>query len=236
MEKARAAAVEKKVHKKMKKALILFYKYPQQGKVKTRLAKSLGDKNAFEVYKGLLADLFVNTESVPADKIIACSIDDNTKYRDLGFGYDYFIQKGTDLGSKMYNAFEVVFSKNYNRAVLIGSDCPEIRSNLLEEAFEALKKNEYVLGPSSDGGYYLIGMRKEVLNFTIFRNIPWSTSDVLNLTLNQIKKNNSSIELLKELNDIDDIHDLRIFYELYHSDRDSHTINYLTSIREEFYE
>ena len=118
-----------------------------------------------------------------------------------------FHQKGFDLGEKMQNSFKKGVFDGFEKIVLIGSDLPEISEKIINEAFEELDKNELVFGPAEDGGYYLIGMKKE--HFFVFKNKPWSQENLLKETLKEVNKRGVSYSLLKELNDIDTFEDLK---------------------------
>ena len=135
--------------------VIVFVKNIKLGKVKTRLAKTIGDHGAFEVYKELVKITKNATETLGYDKHIYFSdtVIDN-KWKN-----DYkTTQKGEDLGERMLNAFKNGFEAGYKKIVLIGSDLPEINANHIKKGIETLDNNEVVFGPAEDGGYYLVGM------------------------------------------------------------------------------
>ena len=119
--------------------------------------------------------------------------------------YQKKLQKGTDLGARMLMAFETAFEDSYENVVIVGSDLFELKPIHLKKAFEALENHEVVLGPSLDGGYYLLGMTK--LHPTLFKNKQWGTDSVLESTLKDLKKHN--VKLLEALNDIDTFEDLQ---------------------------
>ncbi|TVQ70058.1 MAG: DUF2064 domain-containing protein [Balneolaceae bacterium] len=122
-------------------------------------------------------------------------------------GANLRVQKGGDLGQRMKQAFQEVFSGGYDRAVIIGSDCPELDASHLEQAFRALATHDTVAGPASDGGYYLLGMR--TLHPEVFDNKAWSTDTVLHSTLQDFKRAGLNTCLLPELRDMDDQEDYR---------------------------
>lgn len=187
-----------------KTLLIVFVKNIILGKVKTRLAKTVGDNLAFDVYKELV-DITENcSKKVNADKHIYFSdVVINGKWsNDLKF-----VQKGETLGDRMENAFNYGFTLGYQKIVLIGSDLPDISPKIIDDGFSSLEKTDTVFGPAEDGGYYLVGMRKQH-NF-IFKNKPWSESCLLEKTLNQLKEKDVGFVLLKTLNDIDTFEDLK---------------------------
>ncbi len=197
----------------MNKALVIvFVKNIKLGKVKTRLAKTIGDQGAFEVYKALVKITETVTAEMTTDKRIYFSdVVIDTKWE----GCYKTVQKGNDLGARMKNAFNTGFKDGYERIVLIGSDLPDIETKHIENGLEALKTSQVVFGPALDGGYYLIGMSK--MYDTVFDNKPWSQSHLLDITLSELDKNNITYKLLETLNDIDTFEDLKNS-EFYKSD------------------
>ncbi len=184
--------------------LIVFVKNIILGKVKTRLAKTVGDNKAFEVYKQLVDITEECSKEVKADKHIYFSdVVINSKWaNELKF-----VQKGEDLGERMLNAFEYGFEQGYEKVILIGSDLPDISSEIITQGFSTLNDSEVVFGPAEDGGYYLIGMTKPQKH--IFENKPWSEASLLETTLQELDKKNVKVSLLKTLNDIDTFEDLQ---------------------------
>jgi len=186
-----------------KKLLIIFVKNIKLGKVKTRLAKTIGSEAAFEVYKELVNITENATNNLKIDKRIYFS----DSVVDTKWQNDFkTIQYGIDLGERMKNAFTDGFNLGYEDIILIGSDLPDISNAIIESGFKALKINEVVFGPAEDGGYYLIGMNK--LHSFIFEDKPWSQSHLLDVSLNELNKNNVGFSLLEILNDIDTYEDL----------------------------
>lgn len=186
-------------------ALIIFIKNPVLGKVKTRLAKGIGDEAALEVYKELLAITRSVSQEVKASKYLYYADGINDK-DDWSIGY--FIKRQQverDLGGRMESAFDEVLQE-HGKVILVGSDCPKITKAIIDDAFEKLNTNDVVLGPSQDGGYYLIGLRRSCPE--IFNNIRWSTDEVLSMTIKVIKDSKFEYALVEELNDIDTIEDL----------------------------
>ncbi|PCH75076.1 MAG: glycosyltransferase [Flavobacteriaceae bacterium] len=190
-------------------ALIIFTRDAVLGKVKTRLAKELGDVATLKIYKRLLEHTKEVSRDIQATKFIFYTDSINTN--DLWTtAYHKKEQKGSDIGLRMYNAIQEILNLGYKKVVLIGSDNMEITQTIIEEAFEKLENYKYVLGPALDGGYYLIGSKTN--DKKLFLNKEWSTSTVLENTLNDLK--NVPYHLLKTLNDIDTIHDLESSIQL----------------------
>lgn len=188
----------------MNKALVIvFVKNIKLGKVKTRLAKTIGNRGAFEVYSELVKVTEKATEDLSIDKRIYFS----DAVVDTKWKKDYkTVQQGVDLGERMKNAFKKGFEDGYDRIVLIGSDLPDITANHINKGLDALKQNEVTFGPAEDGGYYLIGLSK-MHNF-VFDNKPWSKTHLLEETLSELKEKQVTFTTLEVLNDIDNYEDL----------------------------
>lgn len=185
--------------------VIVFVKNILLGKVKTRLAESIGDYGAFEVYKELVDITEQETSRLQnADvQIYFSDVAIETKWE----GRDKFVQQGDDLGARMKNAFANGFEQGYKRIIGIGSDLPDMNVGILEEAIQSLTDADTVFGPSADGGYYLLGMTK--VHDCIFDNKVWSTNTVMQEALSELDQNGLSYSLLTELNDIDTLEDLQ---------------------------
>lgn len=190
----------------MKNLLIIFVKNPELGKVKSRLAKSIGDVNALWVYKKLLKITKKIVIDLEFDKRVCYS--DRIEREDL-WNNDIFqktLQKGDDLGLRMYNAIQDASIDSYQKTCLVGSDTIELTHKIMVKAFRFLDDHDIVLGPSFDGGYYLIGMKSPTK--ALFENIRWSTEVVLAETIDTIRKLKLTYALLPTLNDIDKIEDI----------------------------
>lgn len=196
----------------MNKELVVFVKNPVAGKVKTRLAATIGETNALAIYLQLLnhtLDVCQKT-SVPVSVYFSDFLSEDIREQYPGFSYH--VQHGNDLGERMENAFKDAFKKGKTEVIIIGSDLYDLQQNILEQAFEWLSKKEVVIGPAKDGGYYLLGL-KEVPN-NIFKEKSWGTPAILKATLDNLI--GYDVALLKELNDIDVIDDLNAHPELIH--------------------
>ena len=122
------------------------------------------------------------------------------------------VQTGEDLGERMFNAFSDVL-KTHDNAVIIGSDCPTLTADILTMAFEKLENNDFVVGPSTDGGYYLLGFGQNNATDFIFKNMDWSTESVLPTTLKRISAQGKTAFLLPELTDVDEEKDWLTYLE-----------------------
>ena len=187
-----------------KNLLIIFTRNPVLGKVKTRLAKTVGDKTALDIYTFLLKKTKEITLDSPCDKVVYYSekIIKNDIWNCNSFRKE--VQSGEDLGAKMKNSFYDAFENNYRKVVLIGSDIYDLESYHINEAFKKLDTNDVVMGPALDGGYYLIGLKK--MHPKIFDNKRWGSSTVRKDTLKNLEK--VDVHLLPVLNDVDVIEDI----------------------------
>ena len=182
--------------------LIIFIKNPIKGKVKTRLANTVGDDKALAIYSQLLERTRKITQNIDCKKYLFYSdfVDEQDDWDNSTF--IKCLQKGVDLGERMLNAFKLVFEQNNNsKAIIIGSDCAALTDKIVEKGFLALQEKDFVIGPSNDGGYYLLGMN--FLFETLFNNKVWSTESVLEDTENDIKMAGHTFEKLEALTDID---------------------------------
>jgi len=190
----------------MDKAVIIFVRKPVLGKVKTRLAASLGNDVALSVYKRLLQHTLEITQKVEADKFVfyADEVDEVDMWSQEH--YYKFQQHNGQLGERMQQAFEQVFDKGYSKACIIGSDCYELSSSIIRDALDKLNDGAIVIGPAKDGGYYLLGMNK--LYPEVFQNKNWSTSTVFSDTIKTVEDLNLSYSILPTLSDIDEAEDV----------------------------
>ncbi len=187
--------------------LIIFTKNPEVGRVKTRLAHSIGEEKALEVYETLRSHTARVSEGVDAERTIYYSR--FIPPSDLFFTERFTprLQKGDDLGERMFHAIEEGFASGFRHIVLIGTDCYELRREVLNEAFSALEQYDAVIGPATDGGFYLIGLNK--LFPDLFLDRQWSTPEVLKETATKLQQHSIEYKLLTELSDIDTFDDLK---------------------------
>ncbi|MGO3182642.1 MAG: TIGR04282 family arsenosugar biosynthesis glycosyltransferase [Aequorivita sp.] len=188
-----------------KKALLIFTRNPELGKVKTRLAKTVGEESALKVYKFLLNHTVEITKDLNVDKFVFYSED---IHRNDIWDADLFrkkLQSGVDLGDRMKNAFSEIFAMGYEKVIIVGSDIFDLNKNDINSAYEALQTNQYVVGPATDGGYYLLGMKE--MNSEVFQNKNWGENTVLKDTLVDLKR--EKYVLLEERNDVDYYQDIK---------------------------
>ncbi len=190
---------------KSKNLLLVFTRNPELGKCKTRLAAKVGDESALAIYKFLLNHTVEITTGLYAKKTVYYSeeiwqddIWDNTFF-------DKKLQQGNDLGERMANAFIEGFLQDYEKIIVIGSDMHDLSQEDLESAFKALDKNDFVVGPAIDGGYYLLGMNR--FKPELFKHKVWGTDTVLQETLADLEGEN--LALLETKNDVDHYEDIK---------------------------
>lgn len=185
-------------------AILVFVKNLKKGSVKTRLAKDIGEDEALEVYRKLLAYTREVTSDIACDKFVFYS--DLIVENDMWDKEKYVkrLQNGANLGDRMRYAFETILNE-YDAAIIIGSDCPTITKTHINLAIESLGTTDYVIGPSEDGGYYLLGMNEMIDGF--FDQIDWSTNKVFRQTFNKILDAGLTVTEIDKLSDIDYLED-----------------------------
>jgi rSAM/selenodomain-associated transferase 1 len=208
---------------------IVFVKYPLPGTVKTRLAATLGHRQTTILYKKFVEDTLSALTKTGEDLFVCFS---PARVRSacitwLGKEYRYKAQYGKDLGERMRNAFIDLFRRGYKKVVIVGSDTPDLPASLLTRAFRALDKNGVVIGPSLDGGYYLIGFTLDRFQKTIFDNVSWSSDTVLSSTVATLSRLNMIPCLLPRRRDIDTWPDLKSFYRANRANRELRSIAYI---------
>jgi len=194
--------------KQNKNALVVFARDPVVGQVKTRLNPFLDLQTTCDLYTCFLSD---SLDKVCAVKSADCfvgiypsSISGYFERLDPSLSINIFVQEGKDLGDRMKNAFSARFADGYEDVVIIGADSPSLPLAYIEQAFAS--KKDVVLGPSMDGGYYLIGMRKKITN--LFDGIAWGSDRVLKDTYCKLESSDVSLELLPVWYDVDRSDDL----------------------------
>jgi len=183
-------------------ALLLFIKNPIPGKTKTRLAGDVGNEMALKMYHKLTD--WTRTQALglsAVDRYLYYSNEVTAGDAWLEQDFHKRLQHPGDLGERMSEGFRSAFEEGYDKVVIIGSDCPGIDTAYLSQAFAALDSHDVVVGPALDGGYTLLGMR--TFTPTLFKNIAWSTKEVLTSTLARASAAGRSVQQLKPLSDVD---------------------------------
>lgn len=189
-----------------KRALIIMIRNCELGKVKTRLAKSIGDEKALLVYRELLRHTSEISRLANAQRYAFYSEFVEQEDQFPAAYFTKYLQHGNKLGKRMLNAFTTVQQRMHERIVVIGSDCYDLTSEILDQAFDLLNRNDVVIGPANDGGYYLLGMNKVHPEF--FQEKEWGSSDVFLDTLLNVNELGLSYALLPTLDDVDREEDL----------------------------
>ncbi|WP_375238515.1 TIGR04282 family arsenosugar biosynthesis glycosyltransferase [Aurantibacter sp.] len=186
-------------------ALIIFTRNPELGKCKTRLAKTIGDQEALNVYKFLLQHTANVAKKVKSSRYVYYSV----KIRDNDIWDKTLFNKkqqfGEDLGIRMQNAFQELFNLGHEKVIIIGSDLLDLSTEIIEEAYKKLDTNDAVIGPAEDGGYYLLGFKKPTPEVFNIKN--WGTETVYKQTLEKLIS--KKVYVLETLNDIDYVEDLK---------------------------
>lgn len=188
-----------------KNLLLIFTRNPVLGQCKTRLAATVGDNVALNIYKFLLQHTIAITNKLPVLKQVYYS---NEIWEDDIWDsriFEKHLQSGSDLGERMAYAFKKGFENGFENIIIIGSDMYDLDMTDLEVAFNALQQNDFVIGPAEDGGYYLLGMKS--FNESVFKNKTWGSDKVFQSTMDDLK--NEKVYLLKSKNDIDIYEDVK---------------------------
>ena len=185
--------------------LLIFTRNPELGKCKTRLAATIGDSAALDVYKFLLGHTVKITSNLQAEKYVYYSEEIWQKDVWSNSIFTKKLQSGHDLGARMMNAFAEGFEAGFKKIIVIGSDMFDLSQEDLKDAFGQLEHHDFVVGPAKDGGYYLLGMKK--MKPILFENKKWGTSSVLEDTLATIKNENYTLLPIK--NDVDLYEDIK---------------------------
>ena len=183
--------------------VIVVCKAPEKGRVKTRLAKDIGEERASHVYSVMMATLFANLHAGVDYDVCAC-VDGDITLVQAG-NLEPIPQRGADLGERIINAMEDC--SGYPKMIVIGSDTPTVTSSVILRTMNDLDTVDVVIGPAADGGYYLIGMKE--IRRELFDNINWSTDAVCAQTVEHARAHNLRISKLETLRDIDTVHDLQ---------------------------
>ena len=197
--------------------LIIFTRYPEPGKTKTRLIPALGTEGAANLQRQMTEHTLSQVKQLQKTSAISCEVrfaGGHLQLMQEWLGYDiaYQPQGEGDLGSRMAQSFYNAFQSGAEKVLTIGTDCPDVNAQILAEAFKQLQQCDLVLGPAVDGGYYLIGLQRSVPE--LFINIDWGTSQVLQQTIDTAQTLNLLVNYLPLLADIDRPEDLPIWEKL----------------------
>ncbi|MHC4365125.1 MAG: TIGR04282 family arsenosugar biosynthesis glycosyltransferase [Planctomycetota bacterium] len=193
------------------KCILFFAKYPEAGRVKTRLAADIGPDAAAQIYKNFIEDLLFLLENLNVNlKFYFGPPDTEAGFSKwLGKKYCFKPQIGDNLGKILKNAFDDAFQEDFSNVVAIGSDSPDLPEDYINLGFHALGTHDVALGPANDGGYYLIGFTKDAFSAQAFEHITWSADTVFDQTLNILKQHRRSVYILPQWHDVDTLDDLK---------------------------
>jgi len=200
----------------MRSTLIIFVKFPRAGEVKTRLGKSIGMEEAVEVYRQFAEHAFLLADDVESQGVrvyifsVPGAAEKEVK-KWVGRPFTFVEQEGESLGERMKNAFDRTFADGATQIVIIGTDVPELDSNTIQSALRILSTHDIVIGPSTDGGYYLLGMKSPAKN--VFEGIDWSTEYVFQQTIDKVKALHLSFATLPSFTDVDTEEDYCAYLE-----------------------
>lgn len=209
----------------------MLVKYPERGKVKSRLILEGSDGLEVDLYRCFIEDLLDRVST--GDYTFLMAYDPPGKEKEFidtfGDGFFYVPQQGENLGMRMFQAFTGCFNNGFQYAVIIGSDCPDIPQSIIEEAFRSLKEHDAVIGPACDGGYYLIGFAGISIRKRFFENIEWSTDNVFEETMRRFHECGIKAHVLPVRRDIDRADDIYALIEesKYSDFAESRTIKFL---------
>jgi len=200
----------------MERCLVFFLKYPEPGRVKTRLAVTLGPEAAGLLYAAFVPDCLAALRTVDAELLVCLDPAERSAdchaWLDLSGTLSEVIgQEGSDLGERMHNGLAAAFARGADAAVLVGADLPDLPAAYLDQAFALLRTHDAVLGATLDGGYYCVGMKPASLTPAAFAAIAWSGPQVFAQTQARLAAAGQRLALLPPWRDIDDIDDLRAF-------------------------
>jgi uncharacterized protein len=195
----------------MKERIIVFTRYPEPGKTKTRLIPVLGAQGAANLHRRMTEHVIQQVKDLAARREVALEIcydggEEALLSTWLGSRFSYSEQSVGDLGIRMHEAFKRAFLERSERVLLFGTDCPGLTDKLLEAALEDLRSCDVVLGPARDGGYYLVGLKRPIRS--LFLDIPWGTHEALARTLDIVHRNGLSVNFVDLLVDVDRPEDL----------------------------
>jgi uncharacterized protein len=198
----------------MTEILIIFSRYPEAGKTKTRMISALGAVGAAELQRQMTEYTLATAIALESARKVAIAIhfsggNLSLMQQWLGADLDYIPQVAGDLGKKMQSAFDLAFTLGHQRAVIIGTDCPDLDQTILNTAFNSLQHHDLVLGVAEDGGYYLIGLNRPIPE--LFQQIAWGTAQVLDQTSKIAQQLNLQVDYLITLRDVDRPQDLKIW-------------------------
>lgn len=199
-----------------KRCLILMSKFPEEGRVKTRLAVEIGSRHASELSGCFVQDLLQSLSSEAwSCRLALYPWDKREAMADIvGKAVIQVPQRGNDLGERMEGVFADAFSGGMREVVIIGNDVPDLPPDVVAEAFESLADHDAVLGPACDGGYYLVGFHRETCRDHLFDDLPWGTPEIFSRQMRRFRDQNLRVYILPSWRDVDTLADLANLFRL----------------------
>ncbi len=200
---------------KYKQGVLFFVKYPRLGEVKSRLSLDLDPSITVALYRLFVKDLLKMLNKAPYSIFICFYPSDSLENfkQWLGNKYNFIPQDGKDLGQRMKNCFNYIFNQQFDQVIVIGSDSPDLPKDILDQAFLNLQTNKAVIGPSLDGGYYLLGFTRAGYSTNLFKDITWGSDKVFDETKRRFSEEKLLFFVLPIWGDIDTIQDLKNLYQ-----------------------
>lgn len=191
--------------------ILLFVKAPEKGRVKTRLAREMGDEFALRLHESMVLDSIDMLEQAAFPYRICYTPIGALEQMQTWLGRDkaFMPQSGNDVGERMECAFAGMFREGKKRVVITGSDIPGMNATILGQAFDALNGSDAVIGPALDGGYYLIGFTEKGFAPGVFRRLAWGTNSVFQETMGKLAQSARTVRVLPQLSDVDCRDDLK---------------------------
>ena len=208
--------------------VLFFVKAPHPGRVKTRIAESMGPAKAAGLYRCFVLDMMETLARVGVNLTICYTPSEASEEIRAWFGNRFSLeaQAGNNLGERMANAFRSAFRRGTKKVLCIGSDIPELSETMITEGFQLLNDHDAVFGPALDGGYYLIGFRHDTFHPEIFRGIRWGSRQVLLETKERCLASGLKTSTLPILSDMDTLEDLRTFMKR-NAGKQSYSLDFL---------
>jgi uncharacterized protein len=209
----------------------MLVKYPERGKVKTRLTDLLDGEIVLDLYRCFVSDMIRTAKACPCEFAICFDPPEARDSVEAWLGRDCTLipQLGEDLGERLKHCFSEAFTDGFERVVVIGSDSPDLPAQMIDEAFASLDNRDVVIGPSVDGGYYLIGFKSSTFVPGVFDGVEWGSDSLFAETMATLRYKQFKVHVLSEWADIDTFEDLMAFFyrNVWRASAASETMTYM---------
>jgi hypothetical protein len=208
-------------------ALVIFAKYPEPGEVKTKIGSVIGMDESAKLVRCCIKDLVDKNSDEDYDLYLSfIGQKYKEKYRELFPDAILYVQRGKSMGENLMLTFEDLLD-DYEKVILIGCDAPQVGPDLIKAALKALESYDVVIGPASDGGYYLLGMKSY---HKLFTDLPWGEPTLLDETVKKLQESGHTFIFLDELTDIDNIDELKLAKKNLRREQAPETFDFLQGI------